>query len=59
MDKAQLASYLCNLQTIVEGQEDAATPRSTTLTDEYNRTFAKLKETIKKEHEDEAGKSGR
>lgn len=59
MDKAQLASYLCSLQSIVEGQEDAALQRSTVLTDEYNRTFAKLKETIQKEQEDEAGKSRR
>lgn len=59
MDKAQLASYLCNLQSIVEGQEDAAVHRSTTLTDEYKRVFNQLKETIQKEQENETRSSGR
>lgn len=59
MDKFQLASYLCNLQSIVEGQEDAAVSRSRTLTDEYERTFTQLKEIIQKEQENETRSSGR
>jgi hypothetical protein len=57
MDKAQLASYLVNLNSIVEAQDKGANPRSHALGREYDRHFTKLKELIQKEEEDEARKS--
>ena len=57
MDKYQLASYLVNLNSIVEAQDKGANPRSQALGREYDKNFTKLKELIQKDEEDETRKS--
>jgi hypothetical protein len=52
MDKAALAQYLVNLHTLMDAQSHVGgSIPSTTLADEYNRTWDSLKETIKKEND--------
>lgn len=55
-EKTELASYLCNLITIMESQEDAALARSTALAQEYNRGYTRLKEIIGDETRDRQDK---
>jgi len=55
--KAQLASDLCNLLTIMEAKEDAGVKRGNTLASEYTKNYDELVGMLRKEQEDgkEAG----
>lgn len=57
MTKLEIAGYLVNLQSIMEGKEDAGLARGKTLAAEYEKHYSQLVETIRKEQEDETGKS--
>lgn len=54
MTKQELASYCVALVGIMESKEDAGIHRGKTLGREYDRAYAQLVETIRKEEEDEA-----
>jgi hypothetical protein len=49
MDKAELAQYLVNLQTLMDSQAATGNLASSTLREEYERQWGKLKEEIKKD----------
>lgn len=49
MDKADLAQYLVNLQTLMEAQEANGQLKSAELGAEYNRMWAELKQAIEKD----------
>lgn len=54
MDKAEIASYLVSLNTLLDAQSKGVTSvPNTTLADEYNKYWGLLKEAITKESEDE------
>lgn len=53
MDKYDLAQYLVNLQTLLESQERTGLEKSTSIAEEYNSSWGKLKDAIKQEKEDE------
>jgi hypothetical protein len=54
MNKADLASYLVSLHTLLDAQSKGAHAiPSTTLAEEYNRTWGQLKELIAKERNNE------
>lgn len=55
MNKAEIASYLVSLHTLLEAQsKGVVSVPSTTLGDEYNKYWDQLKSIITKENEDEA-----
>lgn len=52
--KFELAQYLVNIHTLMQAQTASVhSIPSTTLADDYNRTWDILKDTITKENEDE------
>lgn len=53
MNKAELAQYLVNLQTLLQAQTSSVHPASAVLSAEYDKSWALLKETIAKEKKDE------
>lgn len=54
MNRAEIASYLVSLHTLLEAQSKGAMPiPSTILAEEYERNWALLKETITKENRHE------
>lgn len=58
MNKQDLAQYLVNLHTLMTAQSQGQHSMvSNTLAQEYERVWGELKETIKKEQENEARKS--
>lgn len=60
MTKLEIASYLCNLLTLMEAQDTSGVHnRSAVLADEYNKHWALLKSTIQKENDDEARRSNK
>lgn len=58
MTKVELAGYMASLLTLLEHQDKSGVhQRSFEIGEEYNRCWIELKETIRKEREDEARKS--
>lgn len=58
MTKAEIASYLTSLLTLIEAQDTSGVHnRSAVLAAEYNKHWDMLKETIQKENDDEARRS--
>jgi hypothetical protein len=54
MNKAELASYLVSLHTLLDAQSKSAhSLPSTTLAEEYDRTWGQLKDAIAKERNDD------
>lgn len=54
MNKAELASYLVSLHTLLDAQSKGAhSIPSATLAEEYERTWGQLKDAIAKEQNDE------
>ena len=49
MNKQEIASYLSNLQSLMEGQEDAAVNKSRALAAEYEKYWGLLKQEIAKD----------
>lgn len=56
-EKYAIADYLVNLMGIMSGKEDAGRAKGNTLAEEYNRTYSRLTDLIKKEQEDAARQS--
>lgn len=50
-EKFDIAQYLVNLMSIMEGKEDAGRAKGNTLADEYNRIYERLTGLIKTEQE--------
>lgn len=55
--KYELAMYLVNLHTLMEAQAITGGLKSSTIAEEYDRSWALLKDTINKETANETRKS--
>lgn len=54
MTKQEIASYLVNLNSIIEAQEKGSNARSQALSNEYIKHYDLLKQEIEKEKKDES-----
>lgn len=50
MQKHEIAAYLASLNTLLDGQDDAATARSQTLSAEYEKYWLLLKDSIARDN---------